>query len=190
MHSTNVRKMRQEKIPKNQSGITLVVVMVILVVMTFLGLGAMQDSNLQVSMVRNVQLQNHLHNLSLAEINAQIDEINGNAPGAFDQLIFVVANRPPGARTVDVVTEFPELLELDTILGNTVDAADSDRIEQELTLTQPNEFNAVLFPGFSVDGPIVPRLMQFESEVSISGTALNSNQTQGIAYLAPRPQSN
>lgn len=71
-----------------QSGATLVVCLVILTVMTFLGLNAMTDSSLQTSMVRNNQLNLMAYNVSLSEINAQLDdmELNFNTGPLVDAL--------------------------------------------------------------------------------------------------------
>lgn len=177
---TNVVSQRQ------QSGITLVVVLVILVAMTFLGLGAMSDSNLQLSMVRNVQLQNFAHSASLTEINAQLDLINSNAPGATDAAILTVVQFPEtvidglNAAQIDLNTG------LSALAPAILDTAASG-VTQSLTLTQPNVDFSPLVEGYSIspDNPVTWLHMEFGSTASIvNNTASSSNQTQGFRYIS------
>ena len=163
---------------KHQSGITLVVVLVILIAMTFLGLGAMSDSNLQLHMVRNTQLQNMVHSASLTEINAQIDSINTNDTEMEDLVIRDVLQSPTNQLTSDDGL----FLFTPQILGNQV----SDGLEQDLTLTQLNPgVSTQLTVGFSSDSDVQWRYFEFASSTEINGTASASNQTQGFRYLLP-----
>ena len=168
-----------------QSGITLVVVMIILIAMTFLGLGAMSDSNLQFSMVKNVQLQNMAHSASITEVNAQIDVINSNPPGAVDQVILDVVQAPPqvidGLQASQVDLGAAANLLLPGVLGTVADGLD-----QDLTLTQPNVNFTPLVEGYSIspDSSVTWLHMRFDSNVTINNTASSSNQTQGFRYIS------
>ena len=148
-----------------QSGITLVVVLVILVAMTFLGLGAMSDSNLQLSMVRNAQLQNRAHNAALSEVNAQIDFINENNPGETDPTILAVINDP--SSEID-------LLGTNLFLPGILNGGN---VTQQLTL---REIGVGVPQNFSFNGPVVSRNLEFESNVTIPGTCL--------LYTSPSPR--
>ena len=126
---------------KHQRGATLVVVLVILVAMTFLGLGAMNDNSLQVSMVRNSQLQTGAYTAALTEINAQLDVINNNNANQVDQIILNLVqtntttdDEGVASRSIDVTAlEGQVSLELDNILGD-----EFEHYETSLSLEEPN----------------------------------------------------
>ena len=160
---------------RRQSGITLVVVLVILLALTFLGLGAMSDSNLQLAMVRNAQLQNMAHSGALTEINAQIDVVNMNEEDELDAIV-VAAVATPAA--VDLTGD----LLLPGILGATV----ANSLDQQLTVTEVNGGAPPPVEGTSLDpnAPVKWLAFELDSAVGIQNTASNSNQIQGFRYLS------
>lgn len=175
------RKNKPQRVenPAKQQGITLVVVMVILVAMTFLGLGAMSDSNMQLALVRNSQLQNMAYSAAMTEVNAQIDLINAPGNGMNDPAVVAAVNA--GGAVVDTSDDTVMANLAPAILGTTVSAG----ITQNLTLVEPNPLLVVPVDGFSIktSGSFRFRFLQFNSQVQIANVASNSNQTQGIRYL-------
>lgn len=166
--------------PVRQTGATLIVVLVILIAMTFLGLGAMSDTNLQLAMVRNSQLQNSAHTVALSETEAQIDVINSNAEGTTDEVIADLVS-------VDIVDGFrstsPAKLITD-ILG--YEYEDEMPYETTLTLEEPNAGAIINIPGYSISSDSTVKLlaMQFRSTATVENTNNTSEQVQGFLYLS------
>lgn len=180
--TNNLRKLR-----RNQRGMTLIVVLVILTAMTFLGLAAMSDSNMQLSMVRNSQLENMAYSAAMTEINAQIDLINAPGSGVNDPAIIAVVAAAPNDLNGDGIAE----TQIDTtnaalgMLAPAVLGGAAAGINQTLTLTQPNPDSQPIAENFSIDpnSGFRWRMFEFNSVVDIENTASNSDQTQGIQYL-------
>ena len=169
-----------------QKGATLIVVLIILVAMTFLGLGGMSDSNLQFAMVRNSQLQYSAHAAALSEINEQLAAINGNAVSEDDQLIKDLINSTPdavGVKRIDAAVP-PATGQFEILLDDVLSGQDYAAYEVKLSLSQLNDTDRAL-AGFSLDDPKVKALsMQFVSSVTVKNTGAQSTQTQGFIYLA------
>lgn len=169
-----------------QSGVTLIVVLVILVVMTFLGLGAMSDNNVQLSMVRNSQMQNSAYVAALTEINAQLDSINANPVGADDQIIISLVQSDTAAdrsRTLTVADA-----DLDVLLDDVLGAAEYAAYTTDITLTEPNvDFDPKL-AGFTAKagGTIKFYMMQFVSTASVNNTGAESSQVQAFSYIGAK----
>ena len=171
---------------KRNTGATLIVVLVILVVMTFLGLGAMSDNNIQLAMVRNSQMQTSAHIAALTEINAQIDDINGNAPGATDQVILdLVQAVTTLANGVNSRSIDPDRL-LEGVLGVDLDNGESSPYDAQLTLTEPNAdiFLPVDGHSLSPDASVKWLLMEYRSQAGVKHTSTESDQVQGFRYLS------
>lgn len=164
---------------RHQQGATLIVVLVILVAMTFLGLGSMSDSNLQLAMVRNSQLQTGAYTAALTEINSQIDAINTNPEADVDVPILNLVQTPTVVTNgVSSRTTNPAAL-LATSIGS-----DANSYTTSLSLTEPNAdaFLPVTGMSLSPDSTVKWLVMQFDSVATISGAS--SNQTQGFKYLS------
>ena len=176
----------------NQRGATLVVVLVFLVVMTFLGLGAMNDTNLQLAMVRNSQLQTGVYTVALTEINAQLDAINNNAEADTDQIILdlvqsaTVINNGLETRslTSDSAgdgTDDDFALLLGDVLG-----ADANHYTTDIIIREPNANSFLPVTGMSLspDSTVKWLIMEFDSTASITSTSTQSQQVQGFRYLS------
>lgn len=176
---------------KRQRGSTLVVVLVILIVMTFLGLGAMNDTNLQLAMVRNSQFQTGVYTAALTEINAQLDAINNNAEADTDQIILdlvqsaTTLNNGIESRSLDSQgavadgNDFDLLLE--AVLGD-----DAEHYATSLTITEPNANSFLPVEGMSLspDSTVKWLVMEFDSSAAIANTGTQSDQVQGFRYLS------
>ena len=55
-----------------QSGATLIVSLILLLVLTLVGVSAIEDVTLQAHMARNSQFQVHTYQVALSEINGQL----------------------------------------------------------------------------------------------------------------------
>lgn len=78
-------RLRRYSLPRytNQSGMTLIIVIVVLLALTLVGLAATDSGNLQRVMVRNNQFRLEAFNNSQSEIEAQIDFYNAQAHPIF-----------------------------------------------------------------------------------------------------------
>lgn len=170
-----------------QKGATLVVVMVVLVVMTFLGLGAMSDANIQLAMVRNNQLQTVAHIAAQTELEAQLSEINGNDGTIADPIILDMLDVGLAggiSRTLNIGDGSGEFeVRLDDVVG----ASEYGKLySSSVILVEPDATNIKIVAGNSIDPdfPIKLLQMQFQSSVTINNTRTTSTQVQGFEYAA------
>ena len=179
-------KTADPKTGRQQSGATLIVVLVILIAMTFLGLGSMSDSNLQLAMVRNSQFQTGVYTAALTEINAQLDAINNNAETAVDTAILNLVQKDTttvdGVETRSLKSADREIAKLlDGVLGS-----DADSYTTSLTLTEPNADLFLPVSGMSLapDSTVKWLVMEFNSDATMANSGARSNQIQGFKYLS------
>lgn len=168
-----------ESKPSKECGMTLVVVLVILVAMTFLGLGSMSDSNMQVALVRNTQFENMAYSAALSEINAQVEIVNDPAT-LFSPPAILRAVQLDGAPVQLGDAAMPE--SLPAMLGADI----ADEITQNLTLALTGTRNE---GGSLNNSPITYRLFEYNSVVTLDNTSFGSDQIQGIKYLGAAPQN-
>lgn len=176
---------------KNQRGSTLIVVLVILVVMTFLGLGAMSDTNLQLAMVRNSQFQTGVYTAALTEINAQLDDINNNAEADTDQIILDLVQSPTTlsdgveSRSLSSQGAQADGHDFDLLLGSVL-GDDAQHYATSLSVTEPNANSFLPVEGMSLspDSTVKWLVMEFDSSASITNTGTRSDQIQGFKYLS------
>lgn len=180
------KKVFRSPIKRSQSGATLIVVLVILVAMTFLGLGGMSDSNLQLAMVRNSQLQTGVYTAALTEINAQLDAINTNNESDVDNIILNLVQttvEADGSRenSFDSDNDLATDLFIDDILGT-----DANSYTTSLTIAEPNANSFLPVSGMSLspDSTVKWLVMEFTSDATITNSGSRSIQTQGFKYLS------
>ena len=189
--------------PCKQSGATLIVVMVILLVMTLLGLASTADSRLQLIMARNSQFQTAAHTAALSEINAQIDDIN-RTTGDVDDIIRNLLNATPSINTNTNITSRQLRSGIDSdnaitrflrgLLGSTASGttprpilgSDKDHYDSSLIIREPDINVRLPVSGMSLgESGIKWRRMEFESMAQLNNTDFKSEQVQGFRYLAP-----
>ena len=189
--------------PCKQSGATLIVVMVILLVMTLLGLASTADSRLQLIMARNSQFQTAAHTAALSEINAQIDDINRTA-GDVDDIIRNLLNATPSINTNTNITSRQLRSGIDSdnaitrflrgLLGSTASGSNpqailgsyKDDYDSSLIIREPDINVRLPVSGMSLgESGIKWRRMEFESMAQLNNTDFKSQQVQGFRYLAP-----
>jgi|GEM_PF-2960505 len=176
---------------KNQRGATLIVVLVILIVMTFLGLGAMSDTNLQLAMVRNSQFQTGVYTAALTEINAQLDVINNNSESDTDQLILDLVQTPTAlndgveSRSLNSQGAEADGHDFDLLLASVL-GDDAEHYNTSLSITEPNANSFLPVEGMSLspDSTVKWLVMEFNSTASIANTGTQSDQVQGFKYLS------
>lgn len=189
--------------PRKQSGATLIVVMVILLVMTLLGLASTADSRLQLIMARNSQFQTAAHTAALSEINAQIDDIN-RTTGDVDDIIRNLLNATPsintntsitsrqlrsGINSENAITRFLRGLLGSTASGSNPQAilgSHKDDYDSSLIIREPDINVRLPVSGMSLgESGIKWRRMEFESMAQLKSIDFKSEQVQGFRYLAP-----
>ena len=189
--------------PRKQSGATLIVVMVILLVMTLLGLASTADSRLQLIMARNSQFQTAAHTAALSEINAQIDDIN-RTTGDVDDIIRNLLNATPSIDTNTSITSRQLRSGIDSdnaitrfLLGRLGSTASGttpreilgsykDDYDSSLIIREPDINVRLPVSGMSLgESGVKWRRMEFESMAQLKSTDFKSEQVQGFRYLAP-----
>ena len=186
--------------PRKQSGATLIVVMVILLVMTLLGLASTADSRLQLIMARNSQFQTAAHTAALSEINAQIDDIN-RTTGDVDDIIRNLLNATPSIDTNTNITSRQLRSGIDSdnaitrfLLGSTASGSipeailgdNKDHYDSSLIIREPDINVRLPVSGMSLgESGVKWRRMEFESMAQLNSTDFKSEQVQGFRYLAP-----
>ena len=173
-NSTMRERLNKIKQPINihQEGVTLIVVMAILMVLTTLGLASMTDNRMQSVMVRNNQFKLEAFNASYTEINAQVGAINSlsvsqDTPDYLNALINI--------NGTSVSSETSTLNVLSEQTG-----AEND-IDKKVTMTSVNEGGACIVTGDSLN---FVRCIEIEIEVEsdINNTSIKSKQFQSILY--------
>lgn len=186
--------------PRKQSGATLIVVMVILLVMTLLGLASTADSRLQLIMARNSQFQTAAHTAALSEINAQIDDIN-RTTGDVDDIIRNLLNATPSIDTNTSITSRQLRSGIDSdnaitrfLLGSTASGTTpqailgsyKDDYDSSLIIREPDINVRLPVSGMSLgESGVKWRRMEFESMAQLKSIDFKSEQVQGFRYLAP-----
>ena len=189
--------------PRKQSGATLIVVMVILLVMTLLGLASTADSRLQLIMARNSQFQTAAHTAALSEINAQIDDIN-RTTGDVDDIIRNLLNATPSINTNTNITSRQLRSGIDSdnaitrflrgLLGSTASGSNpqailgsyKDDYDSSLIIREPDINVRLPVSGMSLgESGVKWRRMEFESMAQLKSIDFKSEQVQGFRYLAP-----
>ena len=189
--------------PCKQSGATLIVVMVILLVMTLLGLASTADSRLQLIMARNSQFQTAAHTAALSEINAQIDDIN-RTTGDVDDIIRNLLNATPSIDTNTSITSRQLRSGIDSdnaitrflrgLLGSTASGSNpqailgsyKDDYDSSLIIREPDINVRLPVSGMSLgESGVKWRRMEFESMAQLKSIDFKSEQVQGFRYLAP-----
>lgn len=186
--------------PRKQSGATLIVVMVILLVMTLLGLASTADSRLQLIMARNSQFQTAAHTAALSEINAQIDDIN-RTTGDVDDIIRNLLNATPSIDTNTSITSRQLRSGIDSdnaitrfLLGSTASGTSppailgsyKDDYDSSLIIREPDINVRLPVSGMSLgESGVKWRRMEFESMAQLKSIDFKSEQVQGFRYLAP-----
>jgi hypothetical protein len=148
------------KRPNNQQGATLLDSLVQLLVLTIVGLAAIDDANMQTKMARNSQFEVESYQIALSEIMAQLEML------ALDIAPLVRA-----------------------IWEGTVVRVGDEIAMQPPAVTQAVAYEYIGEglppPGFSVDA-FVGRRFELDSRAQKNNTGIFSDQTQGLNYAGPK----
>ncbi len=162
-------------IPNAESGMSLVVVLILLVSLTTLSLSVTNDAGSQFQIVRNDQFYSNAYHAAYSEINAQLDAINSNEQTDTDDPILWLL-------TAEV--EQPQVLSTDLLAGPHKGIG---AFEQEVSYTlacSPDYCNSP--PGYSLseNTKVLRASIDSNSDMIASGAA--SRQRQTFWYLLPQ----
>lgn len=160
---------RNTKPIKNSRGAILLVSLLLLLVMTLIGIGAIDNSLLQGNMARNSFESRSLYQRALSEIEAQYQKMQALPYlEKAEEMTSVIGGDISGMNIVDSQTQ-------------TYDPSDS--ITQNAELKHLG--NGPPPSGFSVE-LYIGKNYEIDSTAEIAGTGSLSSQTQGLTYPAPR----
>lgn len=154
---------------RKSQGAVLIVSLILLMVMTLIGVSAIDTSTLQSQMTRNSLYARNLYQKSLSEIEAQYNKMKGS-----QYLTNVLTASPlpnkddnPGLEIADSAVE-------------TYDA--TDPYSQSVVVSFSG--NGPPPSGYSL-GLFIGKNFEIDSTSSVTGTGSESDQTQGLNYPAP-----
>lgn len=153
--------------PNKQRGIALITVMVVLFVLTLLGLAATDSSNFQALMVRNNQFRLEAFNVSRSEIQDQIVAYNDDADK--EALFYAI---DVGSK---VSTENAGSPSFFTVLYP------RQAIDQNISLQR---IGGCVVEGNTLGTGLTCSLVQLDSDASLEGTNIQSQQSQTFSFLS------
>lgn len=144
----------------DQRGATLIVSLILLLVLTIVGLSAIEGVNLQSQMARNSQFQVQSYQVALSEIQAQLAALEIDLGPLDTAVVDGVVNREG-----DDISMRP------------------DHFAQIVSYSYEGE--GLPPPGYSVDA-FVGRRFELNSRAQLDSTGIFSDQTQGLNYAGPK----
>jgi len=154
---------------QRSQGAVLIVSLILLMIMTLIGVAAIDTSSLQSQMSRNSLYARNLYQKSLSEIEAQYEKMKGS-----QYLTDVLTASPLASKGNDPGVEIA-----DTAV-ETYDAGDP--YSQSVVISFSG--NGPPPSGYSL-GLFIGKNFEVDSISSVSGTGSQSDQTQGMNYPAP-----
>ena len=148
------------KQPETQRGATLLVSLVMLLILTLVGLSAVENVNLQTHMARNSQYFIHSYQVALSEIQAQLSDLETDIA-------------PLNAATFNGI---------ENRVGDDI-SMQPDKFTQTVSFEYIGE--GLPPTGFSVD-TFVGRIYELDSRAQLTNTGIFSDQTQGLNYAGPK----
>ena len=155
---------------QQQTGVVLLLVLVVLLALTMLGLASTDSGNLQSLMTRNNQFRLEAFNTSHTEINAQLEDYAANI---YDDSNSVF-------KAIDVGTQYGGTLGTNLSLQ-----AKNDLFNQQVELDYKG---GCVITGSSLDKKVCYQ-MELGSGSTYEKTNINSDQVQTFEFWAPNPDS-
>jgi type II secretory pathway component PulK len=164
---------------RSQQGAVLLVGLMVLVMMTLFAVASMSDVGIQNAMVRNNQLEILAYNSSMNEINAQVDNINESND---EDILLDALKAGDGLRTL---TDGSAVLDANGVEVNQADEIFSDA-SGDFTVTAELAYlrDQALVAGYTL-GEFRGLVYELDVNSTRTGTSTNSNQVQGLYYIAP-----
>ena len=158
-----------------QSGMSLVVVLILVVALTTLSLTVSQDSSTQFNIVRNSQFYSNAYHAAYSEINAQLNVINSNDQTAVDDsILWLLAGE---------VNE-PKLVPSTSLAGPHKGVGAFD---QEVSFTLAcDPTNCPSPPGYSLNKNTKVLRASIDSVADMPESGAASLQRQSVWYLLPQ----
>lgn len=152
------------KLSRSSRGMTLIVALVLLLIMSIIGVASVDNGAMQAKMSRNNRFSVEAYEIALSEMRAQYDSFVAQTYSA-------VITDTVNDQTMNVTTFFMAPIYNDSTL------------EQTLTL----EYLGAGAPpsGYSVNS-FTGHRFELNSQARFSGTGTFSAQTQGITHIAPK----
>jgi len=174
--SNSYKKLRSNRvIPLKESGVSLLVVLVMMVSMTILAISTTDDSYLQSQMVKDDQFRTSAYQAAYSEINAQLGVINSNDSGEIDQLILDLYSAP-----VKILQKFPDA----DLAGPHKNEGPFNQSVSYRLACKPADCPSP--PGFSLSGVTKVIYGTIESQAEVINSSISSDQTQTFWYLIPQ----
>ena len=175
MLNPNLKTRSYRDRPQRESGVSLLVVLVLMVTMTILAISTTDDSYLQSQMVRDDQFRTSAYQAAYSEINAQLGVINSNDPGEIDPLILDLYSAP-----VKMLQHFPDA----ALAGPHKNEGAFDQTVSYRLACNPADCPSP--PGFSYSGVTKVIYGTIESEAEVISSSISSDQIQTFWYLIPQ----
>jgi type II secretory pathway component PulK len=147
---------------KKQQGATLLVCLVMLLLLTILGVSAVEDTNIQSNMVRNSQFKMQAFNTAYSESQAHYID----ARDVDDTILIDAINSADG--TVDIA-------------GGDIKMASADNPFQQSVTFEYKGVTGISLKGYSM-GSHETKGFEINSIATLNNTGTTSNQIQGIEY--------
>ena len=159
-----------------QSGATLLVSLVMLMVLTIIGVSSIEDLSLQNNMTRNSQLKMQAFNTSLSESEAQIPQLFNSIATLQAAMNATDSTEPVAAASLVMPSAANPFQQTVTVIHIPVatDAADTTGFDQ----------GAVVAGGYSLDA-ITKESFELNSISELVSSGSKSDQLQGLRYTAP-----
>lgn len=156
--------------PRNQKGMALIMVMVVLLVLTMVGLSSTESSNFQSLMVRNNQFRLEAFNTSFSEIESQLEAFRTQA--GKNTLFSAIDNGLINSKGVDT-----NGLSVPTMNLSNNDPSFTKEVSLEKSSGCPI-FNE------SVGGFKKCHIMELDSNSEYTGTNIGSDQVQQFSFYS------
>lgn len=154
---------------RKSQGAVLMVSLILLLVMTLIGVAAIDTSVLQSQMTRNSLYARNLYQKSLSEIEAQYEKMKGS-----QYLSNVLTASPLPSKDNDPGLELADTA-VETYSAN-------DPYSQSVVISFSG--NGPPPSGYSL-GLFIGKHFEIDSRSTVTGTGSKSDQTQGLNYPAP-----
>lgn len=171
----NIDRLQNKTAPHVQTGMSLVVVLMLLVVLTTISLSLTNDAGSQFQIVRNDQFYANAYHSAYSEINAQLDVINSNEQSEVDNSILWIL-------TADVDTAQP--LDADSLVGPHKGVGAFDQTISYTLACNPD--NCPSPPGYSLTENTKVLRASIDSTADMVTSGAASRQRQTFWYLLPQ----
>ena len=162
-----------------QSGATLLVSLIMLLILTIIGVSSIEDMSLQSNMTRNSQFKMQAFNTSLSESEAQI-------PLLFNQIAILQSAMNASDSTQRIADADLVMVTADKSINPFDQTVDVIHIPTEVASGDDTNFTqaTAVSGGYSM-GSITKENFELNSISTLPSSGSKSDQLQGLRYTAP-----